>query len=170
MELIDKSQPLIVAIIIGMQDNKLLMHQRKTEPFYDTWGFPGGKVRVGETMQECAEREFREETGLTGKFELKAINEMRTFNNEKFERHHHHFIFSATEISGKLIDTFEGPNLWMDEDEIANLDKIYPDVPLLIEIAKGKEFRLLECNRYQKDGEFVNLKVMSDRILKTALS
>ena len=29
------------------------------------WSLPGGRVEVGETWRACAEREFREETGLT---------------------------------------------------------------------------------------------------------
>ncbi len=166
----DRTQPLIISIIIGIEGKKLLMHQRKTEPFYNTWGFPGGKVRLGETMQECAAREFFEETGLKGKIELKAINEIRTFDNGELKHHHLHFIFSCMETEGSLIDTKEGPNRWMDENEISKLEKVYPDVPLLIEIAKSSEFRLLECDRHQKDGEFESIEIIKDHRFKTSAS
>jgi 8-oxo-dGTP diphosphatase len=38
----------------------LLVHR----PRYDDWTFPKGKCLVGETDEECALREVREETGL----------------------------------------------------------------------------------------------------------
>lgn len=34
-------------------------------PKYDDWSFPKGKLDPGETEQECALREVKEETGLT---------------------------------------------------------------------------------------------------------
>lgn len=40
------------------------------------WEFPGGKALEGEDAGECAEREFREETG----FALKDLSKLCTFN------------------------------------------------------------------------------------------
>ena len=45
-----------------------LVHQRLKEPFYGWYGSQSGKVRWGENPLDCAKREFREETGLTGDF------------------------------------------------------------------------------------------------------
>ena len=36
-------------------------------PRYDDWSFPKGKLDPGETDQQCALREVREETGLSGR-------------------------------------------------------------------------------------------------------
>ncbi len=42
---------------------------RGTPPARKTWSLPGGKVRIGETILEAAEREVWEETGVSVKAE-----------------------------------------------------------------------------------------------------
>ena len=50
-----------VAVI---QDGALLMVRRGRGPNVGLWAIPGGKVDYGESMQEAAVREVREETGI----------------------------------------------------------------------------------------------------------
>ena len=54
-------------VIFGLDDEalKVLLIQRKHDPFAGCWAFPGGFVDVGETPQHAAGRELEEETGLT---------------------------------------------------------------------------------------------------------
>ena len=42
---------------------RLLMIQRAEQPFFGKWALPGGFMRKGETIQETARRELKEETG-----------------------------------------------------------------------------------------------------------
>jgi 8-oxo-dGTP diphosphatase len=43
---------------------ELLLVQRKNDPGCGSWAVPGGRMKFGESLQQCAEREVKEETGL----------------------------------------------------------------------------------------------------------
>ncbi|MCZ6677934.1 MAG: NUDIX hydrolase [Candidatus Poribacteria bacterium] len=47
-------------------DREVLLIQRKNPPFKDQWAFPGGFIEMDESLEESAQRELREETGLSG--------------------------------------------------------------------------------------------------------
>ncbi|HEY9764908.1 MAG TPA: NUDIX hydrolase [Chroococcales cyanobacterium] len=58
-----EKQPRIrVAVVLEKDEKVLLVRHRKGEKKY--WLLPGGGVDYGETLEECARREVREETGL----------------------------------------------------------------------------------------------------------
>ncbi len=54
---------LAVDLYITRQDGRILLIQRKHEPF--GWALPGGFVNVGETVEAAAVRELFEETGCS---------------------------------------------------------------------------------------------------------
>ena len=53
-----------VGAVVFHADNVLLVC-RNHPPAAGRWAIPGGKVRLGETLQQAAEREIYEETGIT---------------------------------------------------------------------------------------------------------
>lgn len=48
-----------------IRDGKILLIKRGVEPSKGLWAIPGGTLKLGETMRECAAREILEETGVT---------------------------------------------------------------------------------------------------------
>lgn len=58
--------------VLVIRDGRVLLGQRHADPEkakselqgQGTWTMPGGKLHFGESLEECASRELREETGL----------------------------------------------------------------------------------------------------------
>jgi len=49
---------------VVFRDGAVLLVERRHPPCSNEWAIPGGKVRLGETLQQAAEREILEETGI----------------------------------------------------------------------------------------------------------
>ena len=58
------SNPLPVAVVLVKIDDGVLIIQRGIDPAKGQWALPGGFLETGESWQEGAAREVREETGL----------------------------------------------------------------------------------------------------------
>ena len=61
----------------GQGSRRLLLVRRGNEPFKGCWALPGGFMEMDETLEECARRELKEESGLetTARFEeLKSFS------------------------------------------------------------------------------------------------
>jgi ADP-ribose pyrophosphatase len=59
----ENPQSAVGAIVV--KDEKILLVKRGRPPGEGLWAIPGGSVKLGETLQEAAEREVKEETGVT---------------------------------------------------------------------------------------------------------
>ena len=59
-------RPAVTVDILLFAGEKILLIQRKNPPFKDAWAFPGGFIEMGEGLEESAQRELCEETGLSG--------------------------------------------------------------------------------------------------------
>ncbi len=60
-------RPAVTADVVAItkeDDPKVLLIQRKFDPYKGCWAFPGGFMDMDETTEQCAIRELNEETGL----------------------------------------------------------------------------------------------------------
>jgi 8-oxo-dGTP diphosphatase len=56
--------PLVGVGAVIVEEGRVLLVQRGTEPVKGKWSIPGGLIDVGESLREAVAREVREETGL----------------------------------------------------------------------------------------------------------
>lgn len=55
----------VCAAVIRRDDSVLIAQRPHGKHLAGRWEFPGGKVHEGESLQQCIEREIREELGLS---------------------------------------------------------------------------------------------------------
>jgi len=56
--------PVVGVGAVVIKDEKVLLVKRGVDPNKGLWAIPGGSLKLGETLQEGAEREIMEETGI----------------------------------------------------------------------------------------------------------
>jgi 8-oxo-dGTP diphosphatase len=81
------NRPLVGVGVIILKDARILLGKRKNCHGAGTWALPGGHLEFGESLQECAAREVREETGL----ELVNIRKY-DFIDDIFPENNSHYI------------------------------------------------------------------------------
>jgi ADP-ribose pyrophosphatase len=57
--------PRVAVGAVVFKENKVLLVLRSKPPAENQWSIPGGCVELGETLQDAAEREILEETGIS---------------------------------------------------------------------------------------------------------
>jgi ADP-ribose pyrophosphatase len=57
--------PCVAVGAIVFKGKNVLLVRRGQAPSEDLWAIPGGKVKLGESLQQAAEREIKEETSVT---------------------------------------------------------------------------------------------------------
>jgi 8-oxo-dGTP diphosphatase len=60
----DKESPSVMVDAIIEKNDELLLVKRRKDPFKGVLSFPGGKVDLGERVEDAVKRELREETNL----------------------------------------------------------------------------------------------------------
>lgn len=67
----------VVAGAVIKRAGKYLLLQEKKPKAYGLWNFPAGKVNIGESLEEAAIRETKEESG----YDIKLIKEIAIFHH-----------------------------------------------------------------------------------------
>jgi len=89
-----------VDVVVVGRDGSIVLVRRGKEPFKGMWALPGGFVEYGETVEEAAKREVREETGL----EIAIIGLVGVYSRPDRDPRGHviSIAFLAEEVGGEL--------------------------------------------------------------------
>jgi 8-oxo-dGTP diphosphatase len=89
-------RPKIGIGVIVIKDKKILVGKRRSAHGEGTWSPPGGHLEFGETWENCARRETREETGI----EIKDVEFFAVTNDIKEETHYVTIFMKCLSASG----------------------------------------------------------------------
>jgi mutator protein MutT len=111
-----------IAVAVVEQDDHFLVGLRpEGSKLAGLWEFPGGKVELGETLSQAAERECAEETGL-------AVAAERLLLEQRHEYAHagvHLHFFACCLIASRVLSEPRAPFRWVSRAELATLT--FPD-------------------------------------------
>jgi 8-oxo-dGTP diphosphatase len=108
---------------IRKDNHTLLLHRtkKKNDILAEYWIGLGGHVDIenGESPHDCIVREVREESGLVVEPKLRGIITFR--NVEPSKDDWYAYVFTATQFTGKLLDSNEGDLQWISDEKQAEI-------------------------------------------------
>jgi len=107
---------------IRNQGKTLMMHRvkRPDDMHYGKWNGLGGKLKPGETPEECVIREVAEESGLN--IEGPRLRGFITFPAFDQWDDWYVFVFTADRFHGRLTEPDEGYLEWIEDGKLASLE------------------------------------------------
>ena len=116
--------PLAGVGAVVFHQNRVLLIKRGQPPNAGQWAIPGGRIKLGETLQQAAEREILEETGIR----IKAGEPVFSFDliqHDKQGQCELHYVvvdLTAEYISGEPIAGDDAAEArWISAGELADL-------------------------------------------------
>ena len=122
---------------IVLREGRVLLVRRVAAPAVGLWAIPGGGLRIGETLQEGAEREILEETGIVIRAGAPVFT-CDSFERDGEGRFRFHYVIvdmAADYVSGEVKaadDALEAR--WISPAEIRNLPATKTTLKLLRQI------------------------------------
>ncbi len=110
-----------VAILDDDNSMLLLMRSGKSRWMPNRWGLPGGKIESGETSEEAAIRETKEETSL----DIQNLSSLKDFSDKAVD------LFYTTSYDGNVQIDFEHDDYeWVSRADVEQ----YNTTPGIVEI------------------------------------
>ena len=98
MENVGTQQQAVGAVVF--RNRKCLLVLRKNPPSSGMWAIPGGRVHLGESLEQAAEREIQEETGV----KIRAGEPVYVFETmEKDEAGNIRFHYVVTDLKAEYV-------------------------------------------------------------------
>jgi 8-oxo-dGTP diphosphatase len=124
-----------VTCAIILKNNKILVTQRSEKMILPMkWEFPGGKVQLGESANNCLLREIKEELNL--EIEILEMLDSMPYEYDTFSINLIPFV--SKYVSGEIILYEHKDFKWLPKEELNNLDWAPADISVLNNFLKFK--------------------------------
>ena len=124
-----KTIKVVAAVICDSLENttKIFATAKGQGEFKGKWEFPGGKLEVGETLQQALIREIQEE--LDVKIEVSELIDTIEYDYPTF--HLSMDCFRCVVTDGEIILKEAEAARWLDKDELDSVDWLPADIALI---------------------------------------
>ncbi|GAB4364948.1 MAG: (deoxy)nucleoside triphosphate pyrophosphohydrolase [Calditrichia bacterium] len=119
--------PVLAAIIQDEEGRVLIARRRDHISQGSKWEFPGGKLRPGETPEDCLIREIEEELGIT----IIILSIFAAVNHAYPDKNILLLAYKAKYVSGEIRLTDHQAARWIEPQKMSELDFSEADVPLV---------------------------------------
>jgi 8-oxo-dGTP diphosphatase len=142
-----------------VKNGKILLIHRADGTYKNHWSLIGGKIEFGESVEEAAEREFFEETGIKTKFE-KLAGLASEVIYEKGQKTRHFILFVAKLKAEKfdITESEEGKLEWFDLDTLDKSSMIPSDYLMIQEYVKKDNPLKIHKIKVTQNGEKYELE------------
>jgi 8-oxo-dGTP diphosphatase len=117
----------VVAAIIKDKDKILIAQRNSKDHLAGKWEFPGGKIKPGETPEECLVREIREELRID--VEIGSFYDDNIYGSK--DQAIHLLFYRAEIINGKVTAIVHDNVKWITIKELARFDFAPADIPIV---------------------------------------
>jgi len=128
---IKRRMPIPCVDLVLHQDNKVLLCKRLNNPLKGEWWLPGGRVLLGETLEEAVHRKAKEELGIG----INIVRQVKTYDNI-FPKDSHSIatVYQVVPMSEDIkLDAQHNYYEWFDMNRLPHLKTI------LIEVLKDSK-------------------------------
>jgi 8-oxo-dGTP diphosphatase len=133
------TRPIVATIATVFRADHVLLVRRANPPDAGKWGFPGGKIDLGESIQDAAVREVLEETGVhvTAQQVFTAVD---AFDRDEKGMVRHHYVLAAVLCS------------WVSGEPIAGDDALEAQWFPMTELGTGNLALSLDVEHVARQG------------------
>ncbi len=132
----ERIQPTIVTTLIVEKDGKYLLWRRKRSPFLNHVCFPYGKIHLEERLQEAAERELMEKTGISAKLEHRGDVYLTVHNETELVSHLLSHVFYGKSETEEIKHDYPGGECFWGLLEDIPREEILPGAKQMLELVK----------------------------------
>ena len=125
-------RPVLAVLAVVIRDGQALLVQRANPPDAGLWGFPGGKVELGEGLMQAAERELLEETGVSATAE-RILTALDAISYDAAGDISHHFALIAVRCAWQSGEPVAADDAL--EARWVTIDTMEADLPLSRDVA-----------------------------------
>jgi 8-oxo-dGTP diphosphatase len=122
----------VTAAIIERNGNILIAKRSSTSSLPNKWEFPGGKIEVGETPEECLARELYEEFDI-----MVTVGDFIAESVYQYERKTVRLLGFMVQYDGEIkVMNAHDDVKWVPVDDLLDYDLAPADVPIAREVQK----------------------------------